>query len=56
MVVVVASIIGMFAATVTMNLQQANAAVAKCSYHQFESWDAFVNCKQKDTPFILPFP
>jgi hypothetical protein len=56
-VVVVASIIGMFAAAAAMYPQQASAAaVDKCAYQQFESWDALVNCKQKDTPFILPFP
>jgi hypothetical protein len=52
---VVASIIGMFAATAAMNPQQANAVV-KCSYQQFQRLDAFINCTQKDTPFILPFP
>ena len=53
--VVVASIIGMFAATAAMNPQQASAVV-KCSDQQFQRSDEFVNCTQKDTPFILPFP
>jgi hypothetical protein len=59
-VVVVASIIGMITATAAaaaaaMYPQQANAVV-KCSYQQFQRSDAFVNCTQNDTPFILPFP
>jgi hypothetical protein len=60
-VVVVASIIGMItaaaaaAAAAAMYPQQANAVV-KCSYQQFQRSDAFVNCTQNDTPFILPFP
>ena len=53
---VVALIIGMITvAATTTNLQQANAVV-KYSYQQFRSWDAFVNSRQEDTPFILPFP
>jgi uncharacterized protein with PQ loop repeat len=55
---VVASVIGIFAATTTtaaMNPQQASAVV-KCSYQQYQRFDAFINCTQKDTPFILPFP
>jgi len=53
---VVASIIGMIAAAnATMNSQQADA-VGGCSYQQYRHWDAFINCTQKDTPFILPFP
>ena len=61
MVVVVASIIGMFAAAASaaaaMYPQQASAAaVDRCAYQQFQRSDAFVNCTQKDTPFILPFP
>jgi hypothetical protein len=56
MAVVVASIIGMIAATTAaMNPQQASAVV-KCSYQQYQHWDAFINCTQNDTPFILPFP
>ena len=54
MVVVVASIIGMFAAA--MYPQQASAAVDRCAYQQSQRSDAFVNCTQNDTPFILPFP
>jgi len=45
----------MFAAAAVMIPQQANAAV-RCSYQQFQGWDAFIRCTQKDTPFILPFP
>ena len=58
MVVVVASIIGMFAAAAAaaMYSQQASAAVDKCAHQQFQRSDAFVNCTQNDTPFILPFP
>jgi hypothetical protein len=56
MVVVVASIIGMFAAAAAMYPQQASAAVDRCAYQQFQRSDAFVNCSQNDTPFILPFP
>jgi hypothetical protein len=53
---VVASIIGMFAATAAaMNPQQASAVV-KCSYQQYQRLDAFIKCTQKDRPFILPFP
>jgi hypothetical protein len=56
---VVASVIGIFATTTTtaaaMNPQQASAVV-KCSYQQYQRFDAFINCTQKDTPFILPFP
>jgi hypothetical protein len=55
MVVVVASIIGMFAAA-TMYPQQASAVVDRCAYQQSQRSDAFVNCTQNDTPFILPFP
>jgi hypothetical protein len=55
-VVVVASIIGMFAAVAAMYSQQASAAVDRCAYQQFQRSDAFVNCTQNDTPFILPFP
>jgi hypothetical protein len=59
-VVVVASIIGMFAAAAAaaaaMYPQQASAAVDRCTYQQFQHSDAFVNCTQNDTPFILPFP
>ena len=56
-VVVVASIIGMFAAAAAaMYPQQASAAVDRCAYQQFQHSDAFVNCTQNDTPFILPFP
>jgi hypothetical protein len=55
MVVVVASIIGMFAAAAAMYPQQASA-VDRCAYQQFQRSDAFVNCTQNDTPFILPFP
>jgi hypothetical protein len=51
----VASIIGMFDAAAAMNPQQANA-VGRCSYQQFQGWDASIHCTQKDTPFILPFP
>jgi hypothetical protein len=54
MVVVVASIIGMFA--VAVHPQQASAAVDRCAYQQFQHSGAFVNCTQNDTPFILPFP
>jgi hypothetical protein len=58
MMVVVASIIGMFAAadaSAATNPQQASDVV-KCSYQQYQRLDAFVNCTQKDRPFILPFP
>ena len=61
MMVVVASIIGMFAAAAAAaaaaatNPQQASDVV-KCSYQKYQHWDAFINCTQKDTPFILPFP
>ena len=55
MMVVVASIIGMFAAAAAMYPQQAGDVV-KCSYQKYQHWDAFINCTQKDTPFILPFP
>ena len=58
--VVVASIIGMFAAddddaSAATNPQQASDVV-KCSYQQYQRLDAFINCTQKDRPFILPFP
>ena len=59
MVVVVASIIGMFAAAAAaaMYPQQASAIVVdRCAYQQSQRSDAFVNCTQNDTPFILPFP
>ena len=58
MVVVVASIIGMFAAAAAaaMYPQQASAAVDRCAYQKYQHRDAFVNCTQNDTPFILPFP
>jgi hypothetical protein len=57
MMVVVASIIGMFAAAASAatNPQQASDVV-KCSYQQYQRLDAFINCTQKDRPFILPFP
>ena len=55
MVMVVASIIGMFAAA-AMYPQQASVAVDRCAYQQFQRSDVFVNCTQNDTPFILPFP
>ena len=56
MVVVVASIIGMFSAAAAMYPQQASAFVDRCAYQQSQRSDAFVNCTQNDTPFILPFP
>jgi hypothetical protein len=54
MVVVVALIIGMIAEA--MYPQQASAAIDRCAHQQFQRSDAFVNCTQNDTPFILPFP
>ena len=54
--VVVASIIGMFAAAAMYPQQASAAAVDRCAYQQFQHSDAFVNCTQNDTPFILPFP
>jgi small basic protein len=55
-IVLVASIIGMFAAIAVMNAQQASAGAVRCSYQQPRHSDVFINCTQDDTPFILPFP
>jgi hypothetical protein len=44
------------AAAAAMYPQQASVAVDRCAYQQFQRSDAFVNCTQNDTPFILPFP